>query len=303
MSSSPIQGSAPESNTVPVDSVVMLDNRHGLFGPNNQPQAYIRNNKGLWVPVQIGLHEAYKLSDGTIAHGGSLTGYSGLLERNRISIPDGTGGYVEVSPDMVTGVGKLQNGKFVDKTQEAQKEAETAQKSSSPSKKDAEDSLRNVGKQMKDAMNASGNIEEMEALLELGQVAIDQARTAGVGEGIIKNIEGIRKGLQVKYNNHKRAEEKRVGGSEAQQQSKMFVGKDITELNAKNGGLAALLVENSNVGFVKKVYAALQAAEEAGIPIDQAKVSADITAILEADRTEKKQLLDDLLNEINGCNK
>jgi len=85
--------------------------------------------------------------------------------------------------------------------------------------------------------------------------------------------------------------------------TKMFAGKDITELNAKNGGLAALLVENSNVGFVKKVYAALQAAEEAGIPIDQAKVSAGITAILEADRAEKKQLLNDLLNEINGCNK
>jgi hypothetical protein len=172
-----------------------------------------------------------------------------------------------------------------------------------PSKEDAEASLRDIGKQMKDAMTTSGNIEEIEALLELGQVAIDQARTAGVGEGIIKNIEGIRKGLQVKYNNYKRAEEKRVGGSEAQQQSKMFVGKDITELNAKNGGLAALLVENSNVGFVKKVYAALQAAEEAGIPIDQAKVSAGITAILEADRAEKKQLLNDLINEINGCNK
>jgi hypothetical protein len=47
----------------------------------------------------------------------------------------------------------------------------------------------------------------------------------------------------------------------------------------------------------------LQAAEEAGIPIDQAKISAGITAILEADRAEKKQLLNDLLNEINGCNK
>lgn len=184
------------------------------------------------------------------------------------------------------------------KVQPAASEAVTT-----PSKEDAEASLRNVGKQMKDAMNTSGDIEEMEALLELGQVAIEQARAAEVGEGIIKNIEGIHKGLQVKYNNHKKAEGKRAGGSEAEQQSKMFVGKDISELNAKDGGLAALLVENSNVGFVKKVYAALQAAEEAGIPIDQVKVSAGITAILEADRAEKKQLLNDLLNEINGCNK
>lgn len=85
--------------------------------------------------------------------------------------------------------------------------------------------------------------------------------------------------------------------------TKIFAGKDIVELNAKDGGLAGLLVANSNVSFVKKVYAALQAAEEAGIPIDQAKVSAGITAILEADREEKKQLLNDLINEINGCNK
>jgi hypothetical protein len=171
------------------------------------------------------------------------------------------------------------------------------------SKENAEIALRSAGKQMKDAMNTSGDVEEMEALLELGQVAIDQAKTAGVGEGIIKNIEGIRKGLQIKHNNYKKAEEKRAVGSEVQQQSKMFAGKDITELNAKDGGLAALLVANSNEGFVKKVYAALQAAEKVGIPIDQVKVSAGITAILEADRTEKKQLLNDLLNEINGCNK
>lgn len=186
---------------------------------------------------------------------------------------------------------------------ELKKAQPAASETTTPSKGDAEASLRDVGKQMKDTMNTSGDIEEMEALLELGQVAIDQARAAGVGEGIIKNIEGIRKGLQVKYNNHKKAEGKKTGGSRAEQQSKMFADKDITELNAKDGGLAGLLVANSNVSFVKKVYAALQAAEKAGIPIDQEKVSAGITAILEADRAEKKQLLNDLLNEINGCNK
>ena len=83
--------------------------------------------------------------------------------------------------------------------------SEKAAAEQQPTKKDAEDALRNVGKQMKDAMTTSGDIEMMESLLELGQVAIDQAREAGVGEGIIKNIEGIRKGLQVKYNNSKRA--------------------------------------------------------------------------------------------------
>lgn len=85
-------------------------------------------------------------------------------------------------------------------------------------------------------------------------------------------------------------------------QGKQFSGKTIDSLNTKEGGLSALLISNSSLSFVKKVFAALQIAEDGGIPIDHSRVAAGLTSILEADKEERKQLLQDLLNEINGCN-
>lgn len=183
---------------------------------------------------------------------------------------------------------------------------------SKSSKEDAEVSLRNVGKQMMDAMESSGDIEIMESLLELGQVAIDQAREAGVGEGIIKNIEGIHKGLQVKYNNHKRAAGKPKGGVNTGEQEtpKMFDGKTLDDLDAKNGGLEALLVANKKSPVIKGtpekkgrparmgVWEALQMADSIGKPIDKDDVARKIQAILNADKDSKAQMLADLVHEI-----
>jgi len=190
-----------------------------------------------------------------------------------------------------------------------QTESSTEQK---PTKKDAEDALRNVGKQMKDAMETSGDIEVMESLLELGQVAIDQAREAGVGEGIIKNIEGIHKGLQVKYNNYKKAADKAKEGANTGEQEtpKMFDGKTIDDLDAKNGGLEALLVTNKKSPIIKGtkekngrsarmgVWEALQSAESIGKPIDKDDIARRIQAILDADKSQKEQMLADLVHDI-----
>lgn len=85
--------------------------------------------------------------------------------------------------------------------------------------------------------------------------------------------------------------------------AKMFVGKTLDDMNAKNGGLEEILATYKKSPVVKKVFAALQGAENAGIPIDEDKVSSSIIAIMNANLEEKNSLLQDLLNEINGCNK
>lgn len=85
-------------------------------------------------------------------------------------------------------------------------------------------------------------------------------------------------------------------------QGKQFAGKTVEQLDAKEGKLQSLLVSNSSLGFVKKVFAALQAAEEAGVAVNQSMVVAGLESILNSDREKKKELLQDLLNEIKGCN-
>jgi hypothetical protein len=67
-------------------------------------------------------------------------------------------------------------------------------------KKQAEDMLRSVGKQMMDAMTTSSNLEELSALVELGEEAIKQATEAGVDKSLVNNIAGILAGLRTKRN-------------------------------------------------------------------------------------------------------
>ena len=67
-------------------------------------------------------------------------------------------------------------------------------------KKDAEEGIRAIGKQMMDAMTTSKNLEELNALIELGEEALKQAKEAGVNESLINNISGILAGIKTKRN-------------------------------------------------------------------------------------------------------
>ena len=85
---------------------------------------------------------------------------------------------------------------------------------------------------------------------------------------------------------------------------KQFSGKTLNDLDSKEGGLIEVLATNKKSPVVSKyVYPLLQAVEEAGGSIDQAKISEGLKAVLAAKKEEKKKLLDDLLNEIKGCNR
>jgi hypothetical protein len=170
------------------------------------------------------------------------------------------------------------------------------------SKEDAEASLRNVGKQMKDAMTESADIDLLSSLIELGEEAIHQAKEAGVTSSLISNINGIYKGLKTKRDHLLKVSLTAPSGS-APQSGKMFAGKTIGQLNPKNGGLEGLIAVNGSNLSVKKVFEALQGAEDAGIPINYDKVNTDLQALLGADKAQIKQLRDVLIHEIQGCNK
>ncbi len=60
------------------------------------------------------------------------------------------------------------------------------------------------------------------------------------------------------------------------------------------------MTQKSNLS-VKKVFEALQGAEDAGVPINYDKVNTDLQALLNADKTQVKQLRDALIHEIQGC--
>jgi hypothetical protein len=168
------------------------------------------------------------------------------------------------------------------------------------SKEEAEASLRNVGKQMKDAMTESKDIDLLSSLLELGEEAIHQAEEAGVTSSLISNINGIYKGLKTKRDHLLKASPTTPGGS-TPQTGKMFAGKTIDQLNPKNGGLEGLIAANKSNLSVKKVFEALQGAEDAGVPINYDKVNTDLQALLNADKAQVKQLRDALIHEIQGC--
>ena len=85
------------------------------------------------------------------------------------------------------------------------------------------------------------------------------------------------------------------------QAGKMFAGKTLDQLNPKKGGLEALIANNSSNLSVKKVFEALQGAEDAGIPVDYKQVETDLETLLKADRAKVKELRDALLHKIQGC--
>jgi hypothetical protein len=94
------------------------------------------------------------------------------------------------------------------------------------------------------------------------------------------------------------------------QQGTLFAGKTLDDLNAKNGGLEGLLAMNAKSPIIKGVPAkngkparigiweALQAAESVGKPIDQDYVARGIQAIMDADKSEKSSMLNDLVHQI-----
>lgn len=83
-----------------------------------------------------------------------------------------------------------------------------------------------------------------------------------------------------------------------------FVGKSINDLDDhSSNSLIQALVDNKAVSWVKKIFKALQNAEEQGIAIDDDKVANSIHAIKSMSKEEKRKAFDDLLNEIKGCNR
>ena len=82
---------------------------------------------------------------------------------------------------------------------------------------------------------------------------------------------------------------------------KMFAGKTLGDMDSKGSPLEALLASNAKSPVVKKVFAALQGAEESGIAINQNKVVQDLKTVLAAKGDKRRRLLSDLIDEINGC--
>ena len=97
---------------------------------------------------------------------------------------------------------------------------------------------------------------------------------------------------------------------ESQQAERTFAGKTLDDLDAKNGGLEALLVANKKSPVIKGtperngkparmgVCEALQMADSIGKPIDKDDVARKIQAILSADSSQKAQMLADLVHDI-----
>ena len=81
----------------------------------------------------------------------------------------------------------------------------------------------------------------------------------------------------------------------------MFAGKTLDEMNDKGSPLETLLASNPKNPIIKKVFEILQGVEEAGMAIDQDRVYSGLTAVMSAERDEKKKMLADLIDEIKGC--
>jgi len=80
---------------------------------------------------------------------------------------------------------------------------------------------------------------------------------------------------------------------------KQFAGKTLDELDDKGSDLAKYLVDNKTSPLVKNhIFPSLQAAEEAGLPVDQQAV----LAILQSNKPNKEKL-QEAVDEINGCHK
>lgn len=174
------------------------------------------------------------------------------------------------------------------------------------SKEDIEAALRSIGQQMKNAMEKSGDVEELESLYELGKEAIARAEAAGV-KGIVGNIKGIHKLLGVKLNKLKKVQEAQQASSsnapkassaEEQQAGRQFMGKTLDDMDMLAGGLEGFLAANVKNPIVKKVFKALQNAEEVSKAIDQNDVLNRIKAIIEAAKKKDKELRDSLLNSL-----
>ena len=105
--------------------VIKEDNSKGQAGFRNQPQGYIKNKKGIWVPVVLSMREGYVFEDGITVLGGQGKSASYYVRNGVVAIQDGTGDYLELIPDKIVGVYKL--GKddvtHIDITEEIQKEA------------------------------------------------------------------------------------------------------------------------------------------------------------------------------------
>ena len=98
--------------------------------------------------------------------------------------------------------------------------------------------------------------------------------------------------------------------NEGQETPKMFDGKTLDDLDAKNGGLEALLVANKKSPIVKGtpekkgrparmgVWEALQMADSIGKPIDKDDVERKLRAIFDTNKDSKAQMLADLVHEI-----
>jgi len=97
------------------------------------------------------------------------------------------------NPPSPTG-GNEQNTQVIPNREESKPE-----ETDSP-KKQAENMLRSVGKQMMDAMTTSSDLEELSALVELGEESIKQATEASVDKSLINNIAGILAGIRTKRN-------------------------------------------------------------------------------------------------------
>ena len=83
-------------------------------------------------------------------------------------------------------------------------------------------------------------------------------------------------------------------------QTKQFVGKTLDDLNDRGTELEKWLVDNKSTPLAKKIFEALQGAEETGQPIDQKKV----LEILQSDGyASTREKLQAAIDEINGCHK
>jgi len=76
----------------------------------------------------------------------------------------------------------------------------------------------------------------------------------------------------------------------------IFAGKTLEDINDRGTELEKYIIDNRYTPLVKRVFEALQDAEEAGLPIDQQAV----LDILQSDLPPRERL-NAAINEIMGC--
>lgn len=109
---------------VSMNSIIIENNSKGQAGFMNQPQGYIKNKHGIWIPVVLSMREGYIFEDGTTALGGEGKSASYYTKKGVVAIQDGTGDYVELIPDKIVGIFKLgkDDKTHIDITEEIQEE-------------------------------------------------------------------------------------------------------------------------------------------------------------------------------------